>query len=313
MREKKLILVDGLPGSGKSSTAEFLADQFDGSGIPAEWIWETEKGHPFHVWGDFSHEWFDGLEARDAGDLIEGSLAKWLAFVEAKAAAEGVTVVDGFPFQSAVLFLLLMDAGEADVAGYVRRLAEVVAPLGPILIYFHHADAAEAMRKSVAERGGWFRDLLQKINVTPYGCRRGLTGEGYLTFFTEYKALTDSLFADWPLPKLVLEAGGGWPERRRQVLDRLGLPPAEEIAFAPEDYVGRYQEEGGEEVYAVTWEDGTLTIRLYHIISKMVPKSTDNFSLSGFGYSFKRGADGTVQRLTVRTKDDVFRSARRLV
>ena len=42
----KLILVEGLTGSGKSIMAHFIARQLQYNGIPATWIHEGEDPHP---------------------------------------------------------------------------------------------------------------------------------------------------------------------------------------------------------------------------------------------------------------------------
>jgi hypothetical protein len=42
----KLVLVEGLPGSGKSTTAQFLARQLRLAGHPASWHHEGETPHP---------------------------------------------------------------------------------------------------------------------------------------------------------------------------------------------------------------------------------------------------------------------------
>jgi thymidylate kinase len=51
MINTKLILVDGLPGSGKSTIAHFLARQMELNDIKVKWIYETIDDHPleYHV------------------------------------------------------------------------------------------------------------------------------------------------------------------------------------------------------------------------------------------------------------------------
>ena len=49
MINTKLILVDGITGSGKSTTAQFIARQLEKNGIKARWYNELEIGNPLHV------------------------------------------------------------------------------------------------------------------------------------------------------------------------------------------------------------------------------------------------------------------------
>lgn len=46
MIESKLILIDGITGSGKSTTAQFLFDQIQRNGIEVSWYHEDETDHP---------------------------------------------------------------------------------------------------------------------------------------------------------------------------------------------------------------------------------------------------------------------------
>lgn len=48
----KLIMIEGLPGSGKSTIAQFVAHQLKGNGIKAEWYYEVGVEHPL----EFSNE-----------------------------------------------------------------------------------------------------------------------------------------------------------------------------------------------------------------------------------------------------------------
>ena len=42
----RMIFVDGLPGSGKSATAEYVASELERRGIPCRLLRERQTGHP---------------------------------------------------------------------------------------------------------------------------------------------------------------------------------------------------------------------------------------------------------------------------
>jgi thymidylate kinase len=46
MIDTKLILVDGIPGAGKSTTAQFIARQLEKNGIKTKIYNETDNNHP---------------------------------------------------------------------------------------------------------------------------------------------------------------------------------------------------------------------------------------------------------------------------
>jgi DNA polymerase III delta prime subunit len=46
LMDARIILVEGFPGCGKSTTAQWLARQFRAAGPPAEWFYEGQRPHP---------------------------------------------------------------------------------------------------------------------------------------------------------------------------------------------------------------------------------------------------------------------------
>ena len=47
MINTKIIFVDGITGSGKSTITHFIARQLEQNGIKARWFHEEEEGNPF--------------------------------------------------------------------------------------------------------------------------------------------------------------------------------------------------------------------------------------------------------------------------
>lgn len=93
-----LVFVEGLPGSGKSTTAQWIAHEMEVRGRPSRWIYEEEMPHP--VLGTMSGpytSWKDFLTRRLSG---------WANFAAAVRASEAVTVVDSTFLQSSEASML---------------------------------------------------------------------------------------------------------------------------------------------------------------------------------------------------------------
>ncbi len=52
MRTTNLVLIEGLPGSGKSMSGQRLTLQLDRLGVPARWWHEEHPGHPLYPFSD---------------------------------------------------------------------------------------------------------------------------------------------------------------------------------------------------------------------------------------------------------------------
>ncbi|MBO0992026.1 hypothetical protein [Bacillus sp. SD088] len=54
METTKLIMVEGIPGSGKSTTAQSISKSLDRMGFKHKWWYEEEQGHP--AWVRWLHQ-----------------------------------------------------------------------------------------------------------------------------------------------------------------------------------------------------------------------------------------------------------------
>src|SRR5712692_9308548 len=116
MRNTQFIFVEGIMGSGKTTTAWFLTEQMQRNRIAAHFMLEgptidepehplrvaTELPHPNAVWHDVTVEQF-----------IEQSLQKWHTFVDKAQQSATVTICDCLLFHGNMTDLLLMNAEPA--------------------------------------------------------------------------------------------------------------------------------------------------------------------------------------------------------
>jgi hypothetical protein len=215
MESSRIIFVEGIMGSGKTTTAHFLADNLQQCGIPTRFMLEgptvTEPAHPLRVATDFPHPnaiWQDlTVEA-----YISYSLQKWRQFTAQTQRSATVTVCDGLLFHGNMTDLFLMDAGPEALHRYVEQVLEVIDALNPIVIYFYHTDIVHAIRVVCDERGSeWEAYQINWKVASPYGARRSLHGfAGLVQLYHAYCAICDEIFAQLPLPKLAIRQEGNW-------------------------------------------------------------------------------------------------------
>ena len=149
MRDTKLIVVEGIMGAGKSTTAGFITDQLRRHQYAARFLPEgptdTEPDHPLRIATALPHPhapWRDVTVA----EFRELSLGKWARFVRAAQQSVTITVCDGLLFHGNMTDLLLMNAEPPVLHDYVRQVIEVTHSLKPVVIYFYHADVSRALR-----------------------------------------------------------------------------------------------------------------------------------------------------------------------
>lgn len=197
----KLVIVEGIMGSGKTMTVLRATERLKASGIPAIGITEGVEPHPIRY--DWDLSW---SEVR-ADDIASAQIAKWRTYVESVQAAEHVSLVDGQLFHGNLTALFLLDAKPSLITDYCRNLVGVLARLRPKLIYFRQDDVDAAIRAICAKRGkSWVVYQTEWKLSSPYATRRGLAGlDGLIAAYRVYRTLTDQLFAGLEMPKLCIE------------------------------------------------------------------------------------------------------------
>ncbi|HNB37308.1 MAG TPA: hypothetical protein PK414_13870 [Anaerolineales bacterium] len=227
--DTKLIVIDGLPGSGKSTTAQWLILQLQQQGIHAKWLQEDDTFHPlwwYEYWDgtDYQPPDFDNIQIET---FIETSLVKWKNFVTQVDASDQRTIAESVFFQNAVAMFLMGGAKPASLAEYAHEVQRITRELNPILIYFYQIDESIALQKICSLRGRDFEDeLLHNMENFPYLRQRNLKGlDGVTVLWKETRKLTDKLFDEYTISKLAIENSlGNWPHYYRQIIDFLGLP-----------------------------------------------------------------------------------------
>jgi hypothetical protein len=228
-----MIFVDGLPGSGKSTTAEYVARQLEQHGIPCRLLGERETDHPLNVGGDLrpsgSTTGRRMFAACTVASFIAESLARWDAFVAEAMDSDRVNVLDSYPFQNSVRVLSQMDADPIGLTAYQSRVEETTAALGPVLIYLDPGEPERAFRAIAEQRGPvWTDYAIAVVTECPYASSRGLRGmDGVVAIMRAYKHVLDESVRRFPFPKLVLsDCHRRWPECHGKIREFLGFESA---------------------------------------------------------------------------------------
>jgi hypothetical protein len=222
----RLVIVEGIMGSGKSTMMRFISQNLQNSGQLALPLHERTEPHPVRATDELEH-WYEPWRDAAPRQLADRALARWADFVEATQRNSPIPVMDGQLFHGDLTHMLLMEADSALILEYMRELAVVITPLNPFVLYFWQRDIETAIRTVCAERGPEWTDYQLNWKLAgPYCVRRGYQGlDGLVSLYRDYRRITDDLFHQLPLAKLAIEnSDKDWTAYESQVLKALQLP-----------------------------------------------------------------------------------------
>lgn len=256
----KLILVEGLPGSGKSTTAGMIADILAERNIDAEVFYEGNLDHPADYEGVayFTEEEFEKL-LKESGSLetifkerifvkkgrrllpymklknelgdefpdellaqiskhdvyelpLEENIAviseSWEEFAKQAETGDKVYVFECCFIQNPVTVGMIKYGAPADVsAAYVKKLADAVEKLNPLLVYVKQENIGNSFRKAVTERPEeWFNGFVHYYTAQGYGLKNALSGlDGTIEVLKARQELEFAILDQLSMPKVVVD------------------------------------------------------------------------------------------------------------
>ncbi|MDR2686177.1 MAG: hypothetical protein LBB75_00355 [Oscillospiraceae bacterium] len=240
MTDTRLILLEGLPATGKSTISGFLRVQLERNGKKAKWIHEVASPHPVLLYPE------DGLRSWNPPlDEYEASvLEKWARFSEAAAQEKDtVYVLDSSFFQAQIFFFLWNNAPYERLEKFIHKLYDAVERLRPALIYLYRENTEDSIAYLEKDRGiQGLESIWERDKARPYYRDKPAGAEGFKQFLRDYAGFAGLLFDSLDCIKLPVEiSGADWPRHRNEMLVFLALENMASPAFYPPN--GTYKNE----------------------------------------------------------------------
>lgn len=241
---RELIIVEGMPCSGKSTAAKYIADKFnmqyfdEGSGIhPADY-----EFHAFVQMSElqkFSHDEqnkiIESSEKRSDGFVVPLSsfhgdmfeklfqykiydflpwetekpvmLDKWREFADNKRPDEKY-IFNCVLLQNPMCETMIrFGFSQEKSAEYIGEICSIIKPMNPAVVYLKNYTIGESVKKVVSERGDeWLNMVIDYHCNGAYGKSKGLSGfEGYIAALEERQRRELEILSDTGIDFTVLD------------------------------------------------------------------------------------------------------------
>jgi thymidylate kinase len=237
--DTRLILVEGCPGVGKSSTAQHLWRQLQRAGHTCRWYCEDEQPHPVAPTKGI-------VRAKGFKEYGTAALRRWRDFASRARRSKEIVVMEGHFFQHLISPLLRADVKPTRISKVVTRTAKFCAPLKPVMLYLHQPDYAQALRRILNKRGEQVEEqYIRQADASIYSRRRSLEGfDGLVQSWIDAREIMEQHLAELDLPSLSIDSSSGdWEGTYQRLGEFLSLPveappPVKPAALA--EYAGTY-------------------------------------------------------------------------
>lgn len=221
----KLILVEGPPGSGKSTTAYLLAEKIRQAGFSCACHLEWDADHPIPIGSDLDL----GNVIATARQREEEMLNHWRRFARERRGKEMVSILESRFWQTSLMLMYINGHPLNGLFDIQQRVVDVLLPLNPVLILYTIDDLRAFTTRTIQAKedewqksgfpGTWTGHIYEALNGKSWFTAHGLSGQvGYLAFLEEWAGICEQLYQQLPFGKIkVNNPYLDWAETSRQV------------------------------------------------------------------------------------------------
>ena len=203
MINTKLILLEGLAGSGKTTMSKKLFDRIN---VKNKYlVQESSDPHPIAEHG--IHEDIDIWQVK--------TLRNWENLFAEIDSDQKLYIMEAAWFQNTLGLMLLNNCYRNRIVEFCRKIEKTIKDISPILILYTANNAETFLRETYRVRGdGWPEKMDSLIEKWPYGQTRNLTGfDGFVDFYNEYVSITNAIYDELEIDSISIDVTKReWPK-----------------------------------------------------------------------------------------------------
>lgn len=209
----RLVLIDGITGSGKTTAAQYICDRFNDDEVTAVWYHEEQSDHPLTD-ADDDIEAIQTMEKTHR--YLHDFLRRLRGFVASIRNQDRVSIIESYYFQNTIRIAFQNRLPEPVIRDVFQQVNAVIAPVAPFVVYLRAPDVPQAIRQIWRERGEqWKRWFVTTDAATPW-VRQWLAAHaddtdqsplpaderGAIALWTAVQDLTDTFIREIPFPQI---------------------------------------------------------------------------------------------------------------
>ncbi|QVK17007.1 hypothetical protein KHQ81_08915 [Mycoplasmatota bacterium] len=294
MLETKLILVEGITGTGKSTTAQILRGHIKRCGYEVRLYHEEQANHPIHEW-----------DINNIDEFIDTTLNNWRKFVSKQKESQEVIILETSLLQSTVRILIEMNASDDIIYQYAFDVENIIEELNPVLIYIYKKDVVKSLKEICEERGEeWVKYIASNLEETEYAKKHDVKDfDLFSSIIKKFRTISDYLITQYHMPCISIDVSSVNREEKYNIITKkLNLPPLKRENLINNQYIGKYKNTKLKKECCVVYKEQKFYLqKLIFDEVELIQKEGDFFYIQGesIELEFKRDNEGNVNSFFV--------------
>lgn len=211
--KNRIIIVDGMPGSGKSTTAAYIAEQLTAINIDHTLFLETSPDNPLFI----NTPAINSLRAdEEAEEFTAKVIDLYSNFVKVHKEKQAVAIIESLIYQGIVSVALFKGMQESRVRDLAKRIIEILKEMNPEFVFYVQVDSEKNWRRICEIRGPEFAKICGLHSDADF--QRAAQGWSYT------QEIFCELLKEWEIPALVIKNSDyNWDEHYDNIRGFLGL------------------------------------------------------------------------------------------